>query len=303
MKIDNNCPLCNNPDCTSHWASVSRFLRERMFEGRAPKGCRFQHCERCGFYFFNIRPDDAEMQRLYQDYRGEHYQCQREKYDSGYTKEFNDSLGSHPTEVANRITILEDVLTATGTPCDVDVLDFGGNEGKLIPQSLTGVKYCYDLSGNPTVSGVTMLLQDQLPQHRYGLIMLQHVLEHVSYPVQFLKDNIVGLMDDDTKLYIELPYELEPLPSLLAMNRKPFYVFKNRFKLYRPEWFLPTLPFTSGPEFHEHLNGFSLKSIPPLLSAAGLECLHSDLIDLDSGYCKTKIICCLARKLAVQVSS
>jgi len=273
-----------------------------MFEGRGPKGCNLQYCERCGFYFFNVRPDDTEMQRFYHGYRGDQYQRQREKYEANYTKEFNDTLGTHPVEIANRVAILEGVMSATGISPEVDVLDFGGNEGKLIPHTVAGAKYCYDLSDNPTVPGVAKLSKNELTQHRYGLIMLQHVLEHISYPVQFLKDNIIDLMDEKTRLYIELPYELELVQQLLERNRTLFYAFKNRFKLYRPEWFLPSLPFTSGPEFHEHLNGFSLTSIAPLLSAAGLECLYSDISDLDAGWCRAKIICCLARKRVDQVS-
>lgn len=301
MNIDNNCPLCGNTGCVSYWACVSRFLRERMFEGRGPKGCRLQHCECCGFYFFNIRPDDAEMQRFYRDYRGDWYQRQREKYEENYTKEFNDALGTHPVEIANRVAILEDILAGAGVSSEVDVLDFGGNDGKLIPPSMTGAKYLYDLSGNPTVHGIIKLSQDELTRHHYGLVMLQHVLEHISYPVEFLKYNIVDLMDEETRLYIELPYELELLQPLLDRNRTLIYAFKNRVKLYRPQWFLPSLP-PLGPAFHEHLNAFSLASIPPLLSAAGLECLHGDIIDLDTGWCRAKILCCLARKRLGHVS-
>lgn len=99
MDIDHACPLCGNTKCVSHWASVSRFLREKMFENQGPKGCRLQHCKDCDFYFFNLRPDDAEMQRFYQGYRGIEYQRQRERFEANYTEEFNRFLGTHPVEI------------------------------------------------------------------------------------------------------------------------------------------------------------------------------------------------------------
>ena len=303
MKIADLCPLCGNGKCASHWASVSRFLRERMFESRGPKGCRVLYCEQCDFYFFNIRPDDSEMQLFYQGYRSDQYQRQREKYEANYTTEFNASLGTHPMEIANRVAIMEGVLQRNGVSCGVDVLDYGGNEGRLIPESITGKKYCYDLSDNKTLAGVTKVTKSELDQHAYGMIMLQHVLEHISYPAQFLKDAIVPLMGDESCLYIELPYEIELVQPLLDRNRTLYYALKNRFKLHRPDWFLASLPFTSGPEFHEHINGFSLASIPHLLAAAGLESLDSQILELDAGWCQVKIIYCLACTCTVHPGS
>ncbi len=303
MNIDDACPLCGNAKCTSHWACVSRFLRERMFENRVPKGCHLQHCDLCDFYFFNIRPDDSEMQRFYRGYRDNEYQRQREKYEANYTAEFNVSLGTHPVEIANRIAIMESVLERNDVSFEVDVLDFGGNEGRLIPETITGTKYCYDLSDNATVFGIKKLAERELKHYSYGLIMLQHVLEHISYPVQFLRDNIVTLMEDESYLYIELPYEVELVQQLLHKNRKLYYALKNRFKLYRPDWLFPSLPFTSGPEFHEHLNGFSLASSPSLLTGAGLEAVDSQIMELDAGWCQAKILYCLARKSTVHSGS
>jgi hypothetical protein len=149
------------------------------------------------------------------------------------------------------------------------------------------------------VQGVRKLTEAELKNNSYGLIMLQHVLEHISYPSQFLKDNIVTLMGDESYLYIELPYEIELIQPLLDKNRTLYYALKNRFKLYRPNWFLPSLPFTSGPEFHEHINGFSLASISSLLAGAGLEGVDSQIMELDAGWCQVKILYCLAKKCAV----
>lgn len=258
MNIENICPICGNMNCYSHWACVSRFLKERMFDNRAPKGFRLLRCEHCDFYFFNIRPEDAEMQRFYSEYRGEEYQRQREKWEPKYTAEFNAALGAHPLEVANRIAIMESVLTRNGISYGVDVLDFGGNEGRLIPEKITGAKYCYDLSGNVTVPGVRKITCRELKAFSYGLIMLQHVLEHVSYPVKFLRENIAPLMKEGSYLYIELPCEEKLLQPILEKNSMIYFAVKNRLKLYRPDWLLPSLPPLLGPVFHEHLNIFTL---------------------------------------------
>lgn len=296
MKIDRFCPLCGNNKCTSHWACVSDFLMDRMFRWDAPKDCRLQHCQACDFYFFDIRPDDKEIQRFYEGYRDDEYQHNRQKYEKSYSTEFNSTLGAHPIEIANRIAIMEQMMSSNDVSFALDVLDYGGNEGRLIPESVSGAKYCYDLSGAETVLSVTKLTAADLGRHAYGLIMLQHVLEHIPYPVKFLKENIYPLLNEESFLYIELPYEIELVLPMLARNRTPFYSFKNRFKLYRPSWFLPSLPFKSGPEFHEHINGFSLASLTSLLAGAGLEKVDAQLLDLDAGWCQVKILICLARK-------
>ncbi len=55
------CPICTGTYLESYRVCISSFLHERMFNHNSVQDCQFVRCERCDFYFFNIRPDESEM--------------------------------------------------------------------------------------------------------------------------------------------------------------------------------------------------------------------------------------------------
>jgi len=279
MKIENRCPICGGESFTAYTAKISPFIHERMFQNAIQTECLLLCCNKCKFRFFNIRPDALEMARLYNDYRGASYQQQREKYESIYTKEFNHLIGSNEIEIKNRRGILNKVLKDNNVPDDISVLDFGGNDGRFIPEHLIGKKYCYDISGNATIAGVTKLSSLDLKGETFGLILLAHVLEHVSYPKELMKE-VVSSMSPSSLLYIELPEEVS-LPFIEACKKK------MRSFLLGP---------TEHAVMHEHINQFTSASLRSLLREMELECVDIGSKRIDLGWSNVNILYCLSKK-------
>lgn len=182
MIRDPHCPICSLTASEKYRVSIAPFLRKRMFLQSGPWECFLLHCVVCHLYFYDIRPDQQELAQFYNGYRSEEYQQQRQYFEKNYTPDYNKSIGNDTCEVTARITHLDKVLSDNGVSLALDVLDYGGNDGRFIPQSIVGKKYCYDLSNNVAVPGVSCVSETEMKQNSYGLILLGHVLEHTPYP-------------------------------------------------------------------------------------------------------------------------
>jgi len=295
MEIISQCPVCNSEFVEGFKAGIAPFLQDRIFKFRGPKSCKFFHCSQCDFYFFNIRPDMDEMSQLYEGYRSAVYQSQRQLYELDYTKDFNARLGKDPLEREARIGNLEKILSSNKISSSIDILDFGGNDGCMIPPSLTGNKYCFDISDVQTVGGVQSIGESELGLHHYDLIMLCHVLEHVSYPVVFL-DNVTRLMGEESYLYIELPDDLGEQRAAIDFSKTIKGRIKHVVKILRPRWFMPQKPYSMGPLMHEHINCFTIPSLRELIRVSGLECVDIGKTQLNFGSSEQSILYCLARR-------
>lgn len=295
MKIAQECPICGGSSSKSYYVNIAPFIRERMFQFNVPESCLFVHCTRCDFYYYSIRPDECEMEIFYSGYRNEKYQLQRHKHEPNYTADYNAMIGNHPVEIHNRITHLENVLRRNAVVDSIDILDFGGNDGRFIPPSISGHKYCYDLSDNNTIEGVIKLYQADLPKHRYDLILLSHILEHVSSPNE-LMNQVVSLMNEGNMLYIELPYERELIEEVFPRNTSLAMSLKGLLKHYRPTWIFPSVSFALGGSFcHEHINSFTEKSLEKVISNSGLTCIEIGTKRMSLGWLETDILYCLAK--------
>jgi hypothetical protein len=295
MKFIDFCPICAGKNLISYQVNISPFLGERMFLDNSMKDCLFVHCEDCDFYFHNIRPEPNEMSRFYAGYRGEAYQKQRQKHEPNYTAELNAMIGNNPVEIQNRINALEEVLSRNRVSFDVSVLDYGGNDGRLIPTSISGKKFCFDLSNNDTVAGVINLKQEELFKNKYDLIMVSHVLEHVSYPKEVLCE-VSELIQCGSYLYIELPYERAAVKEVFQGNIGWKGALKGAFKRYRPKWLFPSMSFGLNPCLHEHINSFNEKSLAKLVSLLGFHCNDLGVKRMSLGWTEIDILYCLARK-------
>ena len=76
------CLICENENLKIKPAIVSGFLLERIWDNSIDRETYICHCQKCGFAFFALRPDDNEMEKLYKNYRDDFYQKQRQKHDS-----------------------------------------------------------------------------------------------------------------------------------------------------------------------------------------------------------------------------
>ncbi len=77
-----SCVICDGAIRHLKRALVAPFLAGRIWN-RDPFCVDLVGCASCGFVFYNPRLDDAELQRLYQDYRLEKYQRMRHFSEAG----------------------------------------------------------------------------------------------------------------------------------------------------------------------------------------------------------------------------
>jgi hypothetical protein len=102
------CVVCSGPIRKLRRALVAPFLSRRIWN-RASFCVDLVKCAACGFLFYNPRPEDAELQRLYTDYRLDAYQRMRHASEPWYTPQFNADLAS-PESYRKRRAILAPLL-------------------------------------------------------------------------------------------------------------------------------------------------------------------------------------------------
>jgi SAM-dependent methyltransferase len=188
--------------------------------------------------FFDIAYTDKQMKLLYSDYRSRAYAFFREKYEAGYSNLNNHLVNS--VHNGQHINILNLLSTYAPNTKFTRILDYGGDRGQLIPPSLKGEKFVYELSGVDTEEGVKKI--NKINNKYYDFIMCTHVLEHLINPIEVLYE-IKNALTDDGIIYIEVPLQLNELNN--SQSETHF--------------------------MHEHINFFNPKSMKSLLELAGFE--------------------------------
>ncbi len=213
------------------------------------------HCHICGMVFLDMRFDDAEMARLYQGYRGEAYTALREHYEPGYRTR-NERLVAGDGHIGQVEQLLRPWL-----PAQPAILDWGGDTGLNTPlRQQARLHHVFDISGQPAINGAQSVSLAVLAQHRYDLIVLSNVLEHVPQPEVLLAQIQPHLHDG--LLYVEVPFE-----SLMQQARAtPAEAVWRR----KRHW-------------HEHINFFSVEAMTRLLARCGLGVVKASLIELEGG--------------------
>ncbi len=245
-------------------------------------------CTVCSFRFFDVRLEDTEVERLYSGYRGESYFRERHRWEFWYSKKVNDGIGGDWEEIAERVAALDRFLSPHVDKSAIEsVLDYGGDRGQFIPQSLGARKFVYELSDAVPEEGVKRIGSEQeLSAMKFDLILALGVLEHCSDPENVLR-KLRTYLSPRSLLCIGVPYErygvdsagkselyhkyLEALlhlpPALVAVD---FYSTVGRVRLNR----IPPLGLI---KCHEHLNFFEQNSMKALLERTGFEVLDSSV--------------------------
>ncbi len=259
MKIADSCVCCESTRLERTPAVLMPFVAKRVFDwdpveitaewglrdlkiGNAYSICSTMHCLNCDALFLDMRFDDYEMGALYRNYRELEYESLREFFEPGY-RERNLRLMGESTHIPETEIFLQKYIAVPES-----ILDWGGGTGANTPfHKQARHHFVYDISASPLIEGAQRLNLNSLSKGSYDLIVSSHTLEHVSYPIEHLRQ-IVEVMSSKTALYIEVPLE-----ELMRVNT----VARNAAHIKR--------------HWHEHINFFSEKSLRRLLDACGLK--------------------------------
>ena len=289
MDNSTECLACKSKNTKKSKAKFAGFIAERVFDG---SNCDIEliHCQDCGFAYYSHRFSEEEGKKLYLGYRDETYQKQRQSHECWYSKEINELIGKNKTELKNRhgnlISILKKNLDVSNIS---SVLDFGGDKGQFIPElSKSTKKYVYDISEIEPLDGVISLGSlDECRTHQYNLILCAHVLEHVSNPIEIVKQ-LKSLMNKGQYLYVELPFDSPFYKNKFSDLQFVFNRYFSWITLFKH--FLQARKNANLHMMHEHINYFTPKSLKNILENEGFKMLHNETKTIDSKWCKSQII-------------
>jgi SAM-dependent methyltransferase len=208
-----------------------------------------------------------EMASLYTGYRNEEYTRVRDFYEPGYRKKSECYSDRH-----QYINSIESFLTPH-VPEAPTLLDWGGDTGINTPLKKSArTVHIYDISNKPTIKGSQSVSLETARKSKYDLIVCSQVLEHVPYPQDILSE-IISVMNHDTLLYLEVPYE-----EIMRINA-------GSKDLHRAKH-----------HWHEHINFFSTKSLEALLERVNLQLVEMQTLMISLGWRDSCVISVLCRR-------
>jgi hypothetical protein len=240
-------------------------------------------CNFCGIQFFGRRYSSSELQFLYTDYRGETYLERRRRWEPWYSRKRNYSIG-HDEGVQRRRTeaIGSFISRFLSEISGLRIVDYGGDEGQFIPV-LPNVEFAgvFDVSGRPVREGITTLCSlEQVRQASPNMIMLCHVLEHLTNPrAEF--ESVLELLSSNSFVYLEVPLDSHLVKSatpprlmrFMRSSRKIFILadFISQVCRFRFGWSSRFRLLKQS----EHLQFFSLLSIEKVARSLDVRILGS----------------------------
>ncbi len=229
-----------------------------------------QSCIVCSFVQTKAPFHDEDISRLYADYRSETYNRERTRYEPTYAG-IADQIGGHTENGLPRTEALAVWLNPKVTLNGVAILDYGGADGKFLPD-LPCQKFVYEISDIPPAPGVTRIA-DEAGLQTYAYVQLSHVLEHVTHPLQMAR-HVASLVQPGGHLLIEVPQDTDP----------------ETLQKFQSGWTDHNITI------HEHINLYSSLAVQKLLEAIGLEVVALDAIPVTTPLAKQFFIRGLARR-------
>lgn len=297
------CPGCGG-EPVRHWpALVAPFIAARALR-RPVETCALLQCGSCDLRFFDLRFEQAEIERLYRGYREEGYFRERHRYEPWYTRALNESRGGDPE--GRKECVLRALAPHAELASVLSVLDYGGDAGQMIPDALGREKAVYELSDVAPVPGVRRISLEEELADGYDVVLASHVLEHHSEP-SLLARKLRALTRDGGLLYLEVPWERTwlglvgtgPLTEayLRALARGGLALRAIDFVSTAARTFLGAVPPFGFLKLHEHLNFFDVRSLAALAASAGFEVLSCERTSWLPGG-RREVVVCVARATA-----
>jgi hypothetical protein len=280
MNYSDTCVICNSNNLNKYSAVISPFLAERIW-GIKSFPLNLFWCKDCDFIFYNLRPDDDEMSKLYNNYRDHDYQKQREKHEKWYTEQINHLI-SGDTEQKNRKAASYEIIKSSIDIHQVNtIIDYGGDRGQFILDEFTNAtKYVYDISNVNPVAGVNTINNKADILQKFDFIMCCNLIEHVSYPLDILR-SLKEFAHSKSIFYFEVPLD-SPRKFFYSMRHYPFLCNILYSTLNR------------RPLMHEHLNHFSTRSFKNMLKIECFNIIYIGTNTIDLGWTKGTSLYCLA---------
>jgi SAM-dependent methyltransferase len=240
--------------------------------------------------FYNPRLDDADLRRLYGNYRSKEYQQMRHASEPWYTTKFNADLAS-PTHYKTRRAKLGPILQQhIGERKISRILDYGGDRGDLLVGLFKGAEaFVYDISGIPAAAGVTSTPDPA--SCKADLIINSNVLEHVGFP-RLLVSEILNASPEGGLVYLEVPCEFPFGLTRIARRLAQIGVIA----LTRPALAQFVLRPASLHMMHEHINYFSERSLTTLMRSSGANVIAAGSYPLSARAGKGDMAWCLGQK-------
>lgn len=165
------------------------------------------------------------------------------------------------------------------------VVDVGGDEGQFIPDTIDAAqRLVFDVSAKPLRTGVERIGDhEELRTARPGLVIMAHVLEHLSDPLRQLRE-IYDASPIGSVFYAEVPLDR---PQLSRYHRTDLYRLWLQ-ATSRAKGVFMALDFLTGAcrqlfgkvpalgivKQSEHVSYFSPDSLGAILRSAGYDVLH-----------------------------
>jgi SAM-dependent methyltransferase len=282
------CPSCGCSQIEQRPALIAPFIARYVLDSE-PEVCALCRCGDCGLVYFGRPYSEAEIARLYADYRGERYLAIRHSFEPWYTRRFNEDIGG-PAGMAPRRRVYQATLAACPDSGTVDtVLDYAGDRGQMMEGGPGRAHFVFEISGAPPETGVTAIADPaSLEGRAFDLVLLCGVVEHFSWPLDQVKAAAQHVRPGGL-LYVEVPDETFSIATIpqggwyvrylqilvgwpLIRLAVDFWSTAMRVKLRT----IPPLGFVKQ---HEHLNFFDVRSLSRLLEAAELTLLSCAAVE------------------------
>jgi hypothetical protein len=245
------CPACGEPDAATLWRSsihdgaLGPYLRD--FYRRDLPDCIYQldECRSCGLYFQRFVADAATMDFIYSELA---IGPTGPEQVPSYAADMADPFGSRDAhELMSFAAHLKKPKLKT--------LDYGTGYGfwssiaRKLGHDSHGVELSPEKADWAARHGATIISDDEIAGHRFDVISLEQVLEHVPNPFDLLATLVPSL---DGVLKISVPNAAQT-PSIIAQMKRG-----NCSNL------MPIHPL-------EHINGFTRHSLGRLGERLGLK--------------------------------